>query len=193
MGFNMGPNNNNNNNGNINNINANLNLIDYHEGECERKKCTAFKMEKTSNVRIVYKIGQITNGAIVLNPFFKKAVFPTDYKAVAKRGIVGLDCSWNQISSSDAFFNLAKCYRALPFLIAVNPTNYSKPCKLSTVEARVATMYITGLKEEAINVISAFKWGPTFIDLNNDLLEDYSNAKTSEEVVKIQNDFLSQY
>ncbi|MGL4670006.1 MAG: DUF367 family protein [Methanobacteriaceae archaeon] len=175
-------------------LNSNkLNLIVYHAGECERKKCTAFKMEKTSNVRIVYKIGQITKGAIVLNPFSKKAVSPTDHKAVAKRGIIGLDCSWNQISSSATFFSLAKYHRALPFLVAANPTNYGKACKLSTVEAMVATMYITGFKEEAINVISAFKWGPTFIELNQELLDDYSNAKTSEDVVKIQNDFLSQY
>ena len=38
--------------------------------------------------------------------------------------------------------------------------------------------------------MDGFKWGHSFIEMNYDLLEAYSSVETSEEVVKIQNDFL---
>ncbi len=79
---------------------------------------------------------------------------------------------------------------SLPFLVAANPTNYGKPCKLSTAEAIAATFYIVGLKDNAVEIMSQFKWGPHFLELNRELLEEYSSAKTSAEVVKIQNRFI---
>ena len=38
--------------------------------------------------------------------------------------------------------------------------------------------------------MDGFKWGHTFIELNYELLEAYSEVETSQEVVEIQNDFL---
>ena len=38
--------------------------------------------------------------------------------------------------------------------------------------------------------MEGYKWGHTFIELNYDLLEAYSEADTSAEVVKAQNEFL---
>jgi pre-rRNA-processing protein TSR3 len=38
--------------------------------------------------------------------------------------------------------------------------------------------------------MSQFKWGPHFLKLNEELLEAYSHAKTSIEVVNIQNEFI---
>ena len=87
-------------------------------------------------------------------------------------------------------FKGKKYHRTLPFLVASNPTNYGKPCKLSTAEAIAATFYIVGLKDNAVEIMSQFKWGPHFLKLNNELLEAYSSAKTSAEVVKIQNEFI---
>jgi pre-rRNA-processing protein TSR3 len=165
----------------------------YHANECDRKKCTAFKMEKLNKSKMVFNINQIPKGAIVLNPFAQKSVSPEDNDIVGRRGVVGLDCSWNNISHSSTLFNLTKFHRALPFLIATSPVNYGKPCKLSTAEAVAGTLYITGFKMEANDLMSIFKWGSTFIELNYELLESYSYAKTSVEVVKLQNQFLSQY
>ena len=165
----------------------------FHANECDKKKCTAYKMEKLNNCKIVYNINQIPIGAIILNPFSEKSVSPQDKHLLEKRGVVGLDCSWNKVSSSSKFFALTKYHRSLPFLIAASPVNYGKPCKLSTVEAIAATLYITGFKKEAKDIMNSFKWGHTFIELNFELLEEYSNAKTSVEVVNIQNEFLKQY
>ncbi len=164
----------------------------FHADECDRKKCTSIKMHKLGKCRLVYDINKIPGGAIVLNPYAEKAVSYQDYRYVQRRGVVGLDCSWNEVSSSKKFFSLSKYHRSLPFLIATNPVNYGKPCILSTVEAISATLYITRFKDEARELLDGFKWGHTFLELNHDLLESYSEADTSAEVVKVQNDFLDE-
>ena len=74
-------------------------------------------MEKQGKCRLVYNINKIPSGAIVLNPYAEKAVSYEDYRYVQRRGIVGLDCSWNEVSSSKKFFSLSKYHRSLPFLI----------------------------------------------------------------------------
>lgn len=165
----------------------------FHANECDKKKCTALKMEKQGKCRIVYKIHQIPRGAVVLNPFAEKAVSMEDRPLVEDKGVVGLDCSWNKVSSSYSFFSLSKYHRSLPFLVAANPVNYGKPCILSTNEAVAATLYITGFKDEARYIMDGFKWGHSFIELNFDLLEGYSSVDTSAEVVKIQNDYLDEH
>ena len=38
--------------------------------------------------------------------------------------------------------------------------------------------------------LDGFKWGHTFLELNHDLLEAYSEADTSKDVVRVQNEFL---
>jgi pre-rRNA-processing protein TSR3 len=81
--------------------------------------------------------------------------------------------------------------RCLPYLIAANPTNYGVPTKLSTVEALAAALYIAGFKEKAENLLSIFKWGPNFIVLNQELLNSYSQAKNSAEVVEAQKNFIN--
>jgi len=177
----------------MNNIVNRLKLTVFHANECDKKKCTAYKMEKLNYCKIVYKLNQIPRGAIILNPFSEKSVSPDDKNLVQKRGVVGLDCSWNKVSSSAKFFALTKYHRSLPFMIAASPVNYGKACKLSTAEAVAATLYITGFKGEASDIMNSFKWGHTFIELNFELLEAYSNAKSSAEVVSIQNEFLNQY
>ena len=70
----------------------------FHANECDKRKCTAFKMEKQGKCKIVYKIHQIPRGAVVLNPFSEKAVSYEDRPLVENKGIVGLDCSWNKVS-----------------------------------------------------------------------------------------------
>ena len=48
----------------------------------------------------------------------------------------------------------------------------------------------TRFKDEAIDLMNGYKWGHTFIELNHDLLEAYSEVDTSAEVVKVQNEIL---
>jgi pre-rRNA-processing protein TSR3 len=95
--------------------------------------------------------------------------------------------------------------RSVPFLIAANPVNYGKPLRLSCAEAIAATLYITGYKEEARQVLAKFKWGEGFFKVNrfrfefvifskisSELLERYADCNTSIEVVKVQNDYIAE-
>jgi pre-rRNA-processing protein TSR3 len=79
----------------------------------------------------------------------------------------------------------------LPILVAGNPTNYAQPTKLSTAEALSAALYITGFKDESEELLSIFKWGHTFFDLNLEMLEGYAKAKDSTEIVEIQKRFIA--
>ncbi len=162
----------------------------YHAEQCDPKKCTTVKLQRQGKVEVVRKLSMLPRGAIVLDPFSEKSVSYEDRELVEKNGIVGLDCSWNKIQMSNLMFRGKKYHRSLPFLVAANPTNYGKPSKLSTAEAIAATFYIVGLKDNAVEIMSQFKWGLHFLKLNNELLEAYSGAKTSAEVVKIQNEFI---
>jgi pre-rRNA-processing protein TSR3 len=68
--------------------------------------------------------------------------------------------------------------------------NFGRPTKLSTVEALAAALYIAGFKDEALKILSIFKWGHTFIELNREMLEKYAHAGGSSEIVKLQGEFL---
>jgi pre-rRNA-processing protein TSR3 len=74
--------------------------------------------------------------------------------------------------------------------MAANPVNFGKPCKLSSVEALAAALYILGQKEHAREILSKVNWGIRFLEVNEEPLDLYSRAKDSTEVVKIQELFL---
>ncbi len=84
-------------------------------------------------------------------------------------------------------------HRRLPSLLAGNPTNYSKLGMLSSVEAVAATLYILGEKEDAKRFLSIYKWGPTFLTLNVDPLEEYSQASSEDEVRDLEREFFREY
>jgi pre-rRNA-processing protein TSR3 len=70
--------------------------------------------------------------------------------------------------------------------MAANPVNFGKPCKLSSIEALAAALYILGEKDRAAAVLSKVNWGIRFLEVNQEPLDLYANAKDSTEVVKIQ-------
>jgi pre-rRNA-processing protein TSR3 len=168
----------------------NILLILYHADQCDPKKCTGRKLVKFGYAKIAKSIRQIPKNAIILNPAAQKALSKEDAQYAKVHGISVLDCSWNK--SEELLFKMRNkgISRALPYLVAANPTNYGKPFKLSTVEAFASALYIIGRQEEAKTIMNKFKWGPHFLKMNEIPLREYSLAKNSAEVVEIQNEFL---
>ncbi|NHJ86375.1 MAG: DUF367 family protein [Asgard group archaeon] len=178
-----------------------IKLYVYSTKQDDPKKCTAMHLYKMGKVDLVYKIGSLPRNAILLNPFSKKALSIEDLPMMQSKGIIGLDCSWVEaesvfgINETDEGSPKRKgrwmfTDRILPYLLAANSVNYGKPCKLSTAEALAAALYIVGLKDDAQRLLNGFKWGEGFFSLNYELLEAYSEAQSSFEVVEIQNDYL---
>jgi pre-rRNA-processing protein TSR3 len=167
-----------------------VNIWVYHARQCDPRKCTALKLKHHNLVRIVHRIRALPRGSVILNPFSKKAFSPKDRLRLERRGLAAIDCSWVH---ADEVFELSMwgVSRCLPYLVAANPVNYGAPTKLSTVEALAAALYIVGSKDNAERLLSIFKWGPQFINLNRELLDSYAKAKDSTEVVEFQKKFIS--
>lgn len=155
------------------------------EREDDPKKCTAAKLVRLGDLREVRDARSVPRGAVVLNPEAETALSREDLAAAELRGLLVLDCSWNKLSRFPRV-RAGLRHRALPFLVAANPTNFGKAQKLSSAEALAAAAYILGDKVLAEHLMSRFKWGPAFISLNRERLEAYSNARTSAEVVREQ-------
>jgi pre-rRNA-processing protein TSR3 len=147
------------------------------------KKCTAAKMVKFG---LAQNIKKINSKGMVLDPFSKKTLIPKDKSII--NTIVGIDCSWNLVDSAfSKNFNGVK--RKLPPLLAGNPVNYSKLNKLTTAEALAGSLFILGFKEQALQLLDKFKWGHTFYELNQNLLDEYSKLENEEQIESILKDY----
>lgn len=165
-------------------------IVVYHAKQCDPRKCSALKLKRHNLVWIVRQTRELPRGAVILNPFSTRAFSPADRERIEEKGLVALDLSWKHADDVAKFLNLRGASRCLPYLIAANPVNYGTPTKLSTVEALAAALFIADLREEAEKLLSVFKWGPTFISLNGELLEAYVQARDSGEVVELQKQFI---
>jgi pre-rRNA-processing protein TSR3 len=147
------------------------------------KKCTAAKMVKFGIAKSIKKIG---NRGLVLDPFSEHILLPSDKSSI--NSIVGIDCSWNLADQafSQKFSGIK---RKLPPLLAGNPLNYSKLDKLTTAEAIAASLFILGFRNEALQILDKFKWGHTFYELNQNLLNEYSNLQSEENLGQILKDY----
>jgi pre-rRNA-processing protein TSR3 len=164
-------------------------IIVYHAGQCDPKKCTALKLKRHGLIRLVGQIKLLPRRAVVLNPFSEIAFSPADERRMENFGLVGLDFSWEH--AEEALLKRVRgTSRCLPYLIAGNPVNFGKPTKLSTAEALAAALYIARFGEEAARLLSIFKWGHTFIEINRERLETYAGAKNSTEIIEMQKRFL---
>lgn len=146
------------------------------------RKCTALKLIR---FKLANQIKKTSPHCLILNPFAKKMLLPTDTYI---KSITAIDCSWNKIARVH-IKKFIGIHRKLPPLFAGNPINYSKLNKLTTAEAITAALFILGYYEIGKKIISKFNWGHSFIELNHNLLDDYSKLKSVEEIDKILNDY----
>ena len=147
------------------------------------KKCSAKKLVKFGLAKNVRKT---SNTTLLLNPFAKKTLLPRDKSLVTS--ITAIDCSWTL--AEQTFANkLSGIHRKLPPLFAGNPVNYSKIGKLTTVEAISAALFILGNEDMGNRLLDKFKWGHTFYELNQNLINDYLNLDSEEQIDQILEEY----
>ena len=154
-----------------------INILMFHQDD--PKKCTAAKLVRFG---LANKVTTIRSKTILLHPFSINTLMNKEKNEI--RSITAVDCSWNR---AEKMFQ--KKYsgipRKLPPLLAGNPVNYSKINKLTTVEALASAAFILGNEELCYNLLAKFNWGHTFLELNENLLKDYQNAKSEDDVNSI--------
>lgn len=160
----------------------------YYEGDDDPKKCTARRLERFDQAILHRSMAQVPYG-VVLNPHADQALSPADREASLET-LVALDCSWE--SAKEAAFSMAGVHRALPFLVAANPVNYGRPFRLTTVEALAAGLCIFGHDDRASDLLEPFRWGETFLTLNEEPLRRYAACADSSAVVAVQDDYLAE-
>jgi len=168
----------------------NINLTVFHANEDDPKKCSARKMAKFNMASLEKNIKKVPRDMILLNPFAEKSISREDIDIANKNGILAVDCSWENVEGSFKILEKNNHSRSLPFVLAANPVNYGKPFKLTTLEAFSAALYILGDVEKSKDLLNLYKWGPHFLELNKEPLEDYRNAKNSREIIHIMKCYL---
>jgi len=170
--------------------------VDLHvryEGDDDPEKCSARKLARF-DLATLHDAAAATPAGIVLNPFAERALSPADRPDAADRTtvqdrLVALDCSWE--TAEREAFDLDGVHRSLPFLVAANPVSYGTPFRLNTVEAFAGALVILGERERAERLLSKFRWGHTFLELNAEPLRRYAACADSAEVVAVQDDYLA--
>jgi pre-rRNA-processing protein TSR3 len=152
-------------------------------------KCTAAKLVR---FRLASPVKFISRTTIVLNPFSEAPILK--YDQTVADSVCAIDCSWERADEVLKHQRLAAqgIARRLPAMLAANPTNYAKLGKLSSVEALAGALYILNEKELAAKMMDKFKWGHTFLELNADLLDDYADAETKEQVAELEKEYFPQ-
>lgn len=163
-------------------VKAAIPLLIVEGRQCDPKKCTGRRLVRRKIARVVRAPPR---GSIVLDPYAALCLSPLDAERAEQRGLVVLDLSWNRVRGR--FPSVGKAARRrLPYLVAANPTNYGRPWELSSAEAFAAALWLLGDRKSAERVLSIFKWGNAFPELNMERLETYASAGSAGKIVEME-------
>ena len=166
----------------------NLKLFMLNYGQCDPKMCTGMRLMKYGLLKEM-KINSKFQG-ILLTPTGKKMVSKEDHEIIKTKGICVIDCSWAKFNSLHINLNKIET-RLMPYLVAVNPVNYGKALKLTCVEAIGASLYLAGFYQETDFLMSHFKWGSSFLEVNRELFEMYKKCSNGAEMKAIEEKYIS--
>lgn len=167
-------------------------VVIYYTKQDDPRKNTALRLRKHGKAAIVESAEAIPRHAVLLNPFAKKALSAEDLPTMRRNGLAALDCSWTHAEGLFPQLQGRVRSRALPFLVAGNPTNYGKPFVLSTAEALAAALHIAGEPRQARDLLAPLPFADSFWNVNREPLADYAACKTSKEVVEAQMAYLGE-
>ena len=134
------------------------------------KKCTAKRLERFGFSANYNSFRTLPPKGVVLDPFSDKVLTKEDTIFAEVGGIVGVDCSWKL--ANDTFSKLRIMGlepRRLPDIVPANPVNSGKIGKLTTAEAIASALMFCHQKEQAVEIMSIFKWGPAFLEMNSSI------------------------
>lgn len=158
--------------------------------QCDPKRCSGRRLARMKMLQ-EFKLNSRFSG-VILSPTGQRTLSPADKDIVKQGGLAVIDCSWAQLEQVP-FQRLPKGNECLlPFLVAANSVNYGRPYKLNCAEALAAGLYITGSINDAELVMSKFSYGEEFIRLNKELLDLYMVAKDSDDIIRIQDEWLEE-
>lgn len=163
-----------------------------HLSQDDPRKCSARKMGRFGKARVIDRFHDIPHGVLLLDPFSKVAFSPADRRTLITRGLMAVDCSWEE---AERIFSKVRAGhrlqgRALPLLMATNPVKFGKWGELSTLEAVAASYFIMGYRDDAFEMMRIYNWGAKFLEINREPLEAYAGCRTSTEVVEVQKEFV---
>ncbi|KAG5651646.1 hypothetical protein H0H81_007956 [Sphagnurus paluster] len=151
---------------------------------CDPRRCSGKKLARLGLIKEL-KVGSRFRG-IVVSPKGTQVISPSDRNIILNGGLAVVECSWARLDDVP-FGKIASPHeRLLPYLLAVNQTNYGKPWRLNCVEALAAAFYITGFDSYAEKLLSGFGWAQSFYKVNKIFIDRYKTCNTAEEVGAMQ-------
>ena len=154
------------------------------------KKCSGSRLIRFGFASPARQRPHTGGNHVILDPFAPETLNPTDRQEVLQKGLLVVDCSWER--AADVFpHHIRGTRRRLPPLLAANPINYGRLGKLSSLEAFAAALHVLGFKDQAQRILTIIKWGPHFLELNQEPLDAYANAKRAEDLPKIASEFFN--
>lgn len=156
---------------------------------CDPKRCSGKKLERLGYIQNL-RVGQKFHG-VVVSPNGKGVVCPDDREIVETNGAAVVECSWARVDEVPFGKIGGKHERLLPYLVAANTVNYGRPWKLNCVEALAACFAIVGHTDWAEELLKNFSWGPSFLEINKDLLEVYQQCTDSASVEAAQEQWMA--
>ena len=163
-------------------------LYVYEMNQDDPKKCSGSRLVRFGFAKPVHRQSQIRERPLILDPFVSELLSPSDKQDALQMGLLVVDCSWEKAKRVFPT-RLRGMRRKLPPLLAANPVNFGRLGKLSSLEALAAALYILNFKEHAQRILTIIKWGPHFVELNQDPLDAYSASTSSEDLTAIASEF----